>query len=271
MDKKPNLVREYYSLAEAAVIAECDEEDLIHLAAQGKVQLYAIRDFWAAKQIREINEAHDYNTGILHHGGGDLNWDFKNTSAEDVQNALAAKDITVGPITQYAPRGGYQALYALRWSGAQPVLSQSISEYLLNRATAIVKLDVNVMLGLSGKQNSREFFPDPQMLVQDARDTGKLVVLVAALKGLLGRQVDLSLLDLQDDERWPEELGLAISAWLEARDNVKEGENAPSYIRKWLKSKKGKDNKPLSEAAISRIATVANWDPAGGRPKKAQD
>lgn len=68
-----------------------------------------------------------------------------------------------------------------------------------------------------------------------------------------------------DDPRWPEELGIALSAWRAACNNaVHEGKRPGAYIRAWLAS-----NQPgLTEEARKRIATVSNWDKSPGMARR---
>jgi hypothetical protein len=70
---------------------------------------------------------------------------------------------------------------------------------------------------------------------------------------------------LSDDPRWPEELGIALTAWRAACNNAeKEGKRPGAYIREWL----AKHYPKLSDEAVKRIATVANWDKSPGAAKK---
>lgn len=68
-----------------------------------------------------------------------------------------------------------------------------------------------------------------------------------------------------DDPRWPEELGIAMTAWRAACNGVDgTGKRPGAFIRDWLT-----EHYPdLSSEAIKRIATVANWDKQAGAPKR---
>lgn len=68
-----------------------------------------------------------------------------------------------------------------------------------------------------------------------------------------------------DDLRWPEELGIALTAWRAAYNGAeRSGKRPGAFIREWLTS-----NYPnLSQEAIKRIATVANWAKQPGAARK---
>lgn len=65
-----------------------------------------------------------------------------------------------------------------------------------------------------------------------------------------------------DDPKYPEELDIALQAWSAVR--AKQGTTpVKDQLTAWLKQSGYK----LSSAAVERIATICNWDRAGGRPK----
>ena len=77
-------------------------------------------------------------------------------------------------------------------------------------------------------------------------------------------KLPMEIADLYDDPRWPEELGIALSAWRAAVNNAERETKRPgAYIRGWLKN----HHPNLSEEANKRIATIANWDKAPGIAK----
>lgn len=65
-----------------------------------------------------------------------------------------------------------------------------------------------------------------------------------------------------DDEKYPEELDIALQAWRAVRNNPTQ---APAKVKltEWLRQ----SGYELSTNAITRIATVCNWEKEGGRPK----
>lgn len=68
-----------------------------------------------------------------------------------------------------------------------------------------------------------------------------------------------------DDTRWPEELGIAVTAWRAACNNAeKDGKRPGAYIREWVQ----KAYPGRAEASYDRIAVVANWDKTPGAGKK---
>jgi hypothetical protein len=67
-----------------------------------------------------------------------------------------------------------------------------------------------------------------------------------------------------DDPRWPEELGIALTAWRAACNAERQGKRPGAFIREWL----ARTYPEMSDEAKKRIATVANWDKAPGAGKK---
>jgi hypothetical protein len=70
--------------------------------------------------------------------------------------------------------------------------------------------------------------------------------------------------DFADDPRWPDELGIALTAWRAAcTQSGSSGKRPGAFIKDWLKT-----NYPgLSGEAIKRISTIANWDKTPGLGK----
>ena len=70
--------------------------------------------------------------------------------------------------------------------------------------------------------------------------------------------------DFADDPRWPEELGIAMTAWRAAINQVREDETPKSFMRNWLEQ-----NYPgRSNEFYDRVTIVANWDKSPGAKKK---
>lgn len=66
----------------------------------------------------------------------------------------------------------------------------------------------------------------------------------------------------QDASSYPEELDIALQAWRAISLSEREGPVKEQLV-KWIR-----DNYPdQSTNSVERIATVANWDKTGGRPK----
>lgn len=66
-----------------------------------------------------------------------------------------------------------------------------------------------------------------------------------------------------DHPNWPEELGIAWTAWRAAINRKDTGQRPAAFIRDWLRT----NHPELSDAARDRIATVANWDKSPGMGK----
>lgn len=77
-------------------------------------------------------------------------------------------------------------------------------------------------------------------------------------------QEENPLTDYRDSDLYPEELDIAFQAWRAVAVNGQgEGTSAKARLEQWL----GLYYPRLSNAAVERIARVANWDKAGGKPK----
>jgi hypothetical protein len=65
-----------------------------------------------------------------------------------------------------------------------------------------------------------------------------------------------------DDERWPEELDIAMMAWRAALSGAEQAAKKPKvYMLEWLEKNCGEK---LNSTQRDRIATVANWDKTPG-------
>lgn len=77
-------------------------------------------------------------------------------------------------------------------------------------------------------------------------------------------QDDNPLADYRDSDKYPEELDIAFQVWRAVAVNGQgEGVNSKAKITHWLKAY----YPTLTKSALDRIATVVNWDKAGGKPK----
>ncbi|MBK7415121.1 MAG: hypothetical protein IPJ38_08450 [Dechloromonas sp.] len=77
-------------------------------------------------------------------------------------------------------------------------------------------------------------------------------------------QIEYPTPDDFDHEHWPEELGIAFMAWRVSTKADLSETTPKESMKKWIKENYAK----FKDAKIERIATVANWDKAPGRPKK---
>ena len=81
-----------------------------------------------------------------------------------------------------------------------------------------------------------------------------------------GQAIEYPTLDDFDHEKWPERLGIALTAWRAACNADLSGTTPREYMKTWLM-----ENYPsMSEIEAERLATVANWDISRGRPPKKQ-
>lgn len=272
---KIDLHRAFYPLDEAAEMADLKVADLFGMAANGKLHISVIADEWKAASVYEIDHSiHTADSGLVISFKGPALPEFPDPDDEDFiekveqwQRTDDSRDLVVGNQIHYAKRGPFRVFFKNSITGPKPVAVSSLARYLISPDNAKIELDLNQILGVSDAVHERFIQLDPEVLVQTALHDQKLVVLRNELGELLGQTDEQLIATWTDDPRWPEELGLAISAWRHARDDVKEGEEPGVYIRKWLKPRKI-SGKSLSNAAVERIATIANWDKSPGAPKK---
>lgn len=250
-----------YSLAEAAELAGKRVDDLIYAAADGRLQIYVRANRWAASCVYQISSAQS--------PGGSFRVErspvcSRSTGVNDAET-VDHLDITTGRKTIFGRQGPTKSVYQLERDGLNPVASHCFREYHRDPENAQIEIDLNKALHTPNKDVILYFCPDPPLLVSEALQQGKLAVMGSDLNEMLGQDnAGQQLADLCDDPRWPDELGIAIQAWQTVSRSIKDGEKPGVKLRDWLKEKYGH----LSEEAIKRIATVANWDKSPGAPKK---
>jgi hypothetical protein len=75
---------------------------------------------------------------------------------------------------------------------------------------------------------------------------------------------DQESMDFADHPSWPEELGIAMTVWRAAINQVQKGETPKSFMRNWLE----RHYPGRSSEFYDRITIVANWDKSPGAKRK---
>jgi hypothetical protein len=102
---------------------------------------------------------------------------------------------------------------------------------------------------------------DPPIGLPDWKGTSHPV---NCLESAEDQQIEYPTPDDFDHEHWPEELGIAVTAW-RASTNQDLNEKTPKeFMKELIKTQ----YPTFTDAKVDRIATVANWDKSPGRPKK---
>jgi|GEM_PF-3415695 len=194
------LVRDYYPLAKAAELLDCEDNDLIHLAANGGVQLFVLADNWVAKRI------YQYDYSIV--PGDDLQTYLKpiyrgptppeKPDAHDPDYAVKnakwflnhdCQDIAIGNMVDYRKHGKYRIMYEMTFDGPVPVAKKCFEEYRIRPETAKIEIDMyryclSRHWDAAGEAQNMFLIPENEPLVQDAFNSGELVVLTENIKRL---------------------------------------------------------------------------------------
>lgn len=261
MTDKPLITgRPTLTIDEAVEICNCKVADLFYKAEIGKLTIYAIADGWKVGRITEIDHsmALDQTLGISFRG-----LDGKPQAGIPCDNE--SQDMILwGNYITYGRNGSFRDVYQLDLTDRLPVTARTFKSYRITPERATIEIDFNRLYELADQVHERRIYPEPALLVHNLLLNGKLVVMTADIQRLRGLSPDDNLSELFEHEYWPLELGLAISAWQNARDSFQPGDKPSALIRNWLKTKYPK----MSDAAVERITTIANWDKKPGPPEK---
>lgn len=195
-DKADKVVlhRPYYSLSEAEELTDYKVLDLIHMAARGELQVCVNADGWLASRVYEIDHSIDIEgEGFsVAYRGPDVP-EFPDGDGEDCvdkliewQHGQERRDLVVHNIVCYGRRGANGWWYGLNPKGPATVAASSLAEYLIKPDTAHIEIDINTWKNIADPVHQRFFRPDPEVLVKDALQTGRLVLLTADLERLRG-------------------------------------------------------------------------------------
>jgi hypothetical protein len=293
---KFNSKRPELSIKEVTEQYDCTEEDIFHEAAMGKLTIYVRADGWKVGCIGSIKQV---VLSALSGETNELNIDdidalfpeIKEIKSEDdprekiymgykrlseeMENSFPTEGfqeiISIGLMTFYPNNGIYLTSYIRPLFGFQPIaLISMVTDRMAPNEGIWLKLIDD--FGIS-ENSTDEFFimPDHFITLQDALKNGQLYVMKADIDRLSGLSPDENLSALFEHKNWPKELGIAIIAWQSVQYSDQQDVRPSELIRKWLKEKypKTPKAKKLSDEAVERITTVANWDTTPGRPKKS--
>lgn len=254
-----------YSIAEAAELSGGKVDDLIYAAADGRLQIYVRANSWTASRIYMTGSAQSLDGLIrVHRSTG------PQSSLLNDDETTDQVDMTIGSKTFFGREGPSREVYRVPMDGRKPVASHCFGEFRRDPETAEIEIDFSKAQNLPNKDGALYFCPDPPLLVSDALKQGKLVVMADDLNKMLGQESGIQLADLYGHRYWPTELGVAIHAWMKVSADIQDGEKPGAKLRDWLKEYNRRvdaENK-LSDSAIDRIATIANWDKSPGAARK---
>lgn len=268
--------RPYLSLSEAIKEYECTVDDLLYEASIGDLTIYVLADNWLAEQIYEADPTKDVSSLLVTYSGPQRAPIPDSYDEEEFErqyqafiNSKDREDISIGMYTFYGSRGIYRVLYERQWTGHQPIAVETLLKYRKGATATSIEIDVNKSLKLNNEAVERLMKPKSEFRFLDALNDGKLFVMKADMDRLSGLSQDGNLFTMYDDPCWPEELGIAIAAWQNARHNYKDGDKPSKLIKDWLSSNSA--TKDLPKAAVERITTIANWDKNPGPAKKMDE
>lgn len=195
---KIDLKRDFYPLQEAAELAGLKADDLIHMAAQGKLTVSVLADNWEIGAVYEIERSPDFEgdlTKVSYVGPGPI--EFPEPGDEEFHAKFEAwkqnkdkKDIVVGRHRVYGRQGPFAYFYSLLFRGPQPISKVSFADYLVSPSTATIRIDLNRILGVSELDKERLVMPERPVGIQDAVADKKLIVLKSDLNRLISGDKD---------------------------------------------------------------------------------
>lgn len=210
------------------------DDDLFYLASKGALTIHVMSANWNVDHIDEIDNSKEFD-----------------------QLPSTSQKVTVGN------HRIYREFTSFVLSGLQPIGKKSFISYRKNPASAKIEVDLRKVLKLSDDSKEYLFYPTPHVFIREALNDGQLFVMRADIGRLTGLSPDENLSELFEHPNWPKELGIAINAWQAVQYSKEQGVKPSELIRNWLKSKYPTATE-MSEAAVKRITTIANWDKTPG-------
>jgi hypothetical protein len=223
------IQRDYYPISEAAEKLNCTVENLIHLGAVDKLDIYVLATGWFAKHVFIWEDT----------TGSGLN-SFK----------------------QLDPNSAGGGVYKLPLSGPCLIKQSCLQNNECNSGNREIVLDGNQALSVPASQFKFIVYPNYPGNLMDA----PLVIMTRDIMNLLSDDTDNQRPEYRNHENWPPELEIALDAWLAVADVKDPGKTPKDLLIAWLQKHNHKLN--ISDAAIERIAKVANWDKDPGPKKK---
>jgi len=271
-----SYVRDYYPIAEAAELLDYQNNDLIHLAAKGKIPIYVNATRWMAKRIYQYDHSielgDDLRSRLKVTYRGTAPPEMPETHAPDHAakedewlDAHDSRDIVIGNMVDFSKHGKYRALYEITLDGHVPVAEKCFKEFLIRPETAKVEIDLYRYLDMAAGAQDMFLVPENEPLVQDTLNSGKLVVLTEDIK----RFLDSKNGSYEDKEKPTADRDVAMQAEAErlARQKMVANPKRPVTKREIAKDlSKIPDFRKLTPERIERI-THNTWK--GENDKKA--
>jgi len=245
----------------------CTVDEIFKAAADGELTIYVKSGGWKVDLLCSINTK---LLGILSGNEEDFSNEereallpgFKNVKNQDEHLDFLEKFVTLysnadslnpkdyeledkfyfPPYSIYKPEGMYRAVYVMPLTNIlSPLSPLTIQVFHIGTGDhsdpICLKFIDHKKYGVPDNPDD-EFFiiPDPAITVQEALETDMLVVMKADLDELIVQSPDDVLHEMFDDERWPEELGMAIAVWRKAREVYKLEERPRPFIEEWLRN-----------------------------------
>lgn len=183
------ILRDYYSIDEAASLANLKLDDFLYLAAAGKFDLYVLADAWKPSRIYQFKQPKSKPDGPENTAKNRSLLNRAFSMEEDSRNwwiglSKQCNGVPARGFSHVEKEGPLGCLYILKLSGAKPIARHSIAQYRTNPSSAILEIDLNRTLALDDEPAETYFTPDPIVLVADAIRENKLVVMSQDIEAL---------------------------------------------------------------------------------------
>lgn len=209
---KVELHRDDYTLSEAAKRAECEVEDLLHMAAQGELRISINAKGWLIREIYQINQPEremsstDCDKLMRFLFNGDIEHFYPNGSdqppkgsdqppnAEAIEKVMAPLTPRIKPVTDFIR----PIIDRIEWFGSrydmsifrtERVSASSFANFFTDPNAATVTLDMSHWAPLDSDEGELELciHTEPEILVKDAFAADKLVVMQKDLAVLIAK------------------------------------------------------------------------------------
>jgi len=159
------------------------EDDLIFKAAIGELTIYVLTNSWNAGEIYEIDHSKP-DTDLKIRFTGPEQPPFPNSQDMEelerqnqaYQNWVGSRDAVYGNRTIYGKRGANGGFYGIRMSGHKPIAADTFKQFYEGDSSSKIELNLGKILKSTDSTKEYIFCPDPEVLLQDAREGGKLFV-----------------------------------------------------------------------------------------------
>jgi hypothetical protein len=224
------IQRDYYPISEAAEKLNCTVENLIHLGAADKLDIYVLAVGWFAKHV----------------------FIWEDTTTGNEFNNLKLID----------PNSAAGGVYKLPLTGPCLIQNSCLRKYEIKSDNVPIVFDGNQAFGVPHDEIKFIVYPNCSEQLKDAALVIMEVDFIALKNTVADNDGDHN--SHSDPENRPAELDIANIAWRAVSNNIKPGQRPGVELRKWLKI----NYKDLLDSEVDRIATMANWNKKPGAPKK---